>query len=75
MTTWMLVVMLCSTGTPVACTIERTEPFRAGLECRQRASDVRVELDPIPMGFDRVRDCARLHAGPPLLPTRKPDRN
>ena len=73
---WMLVVMLCTTSTPVECRPpERWEAFRGGVECRQRASDVRHELEPVPFGYNRVRDCIRIHAGPPVLPTRKPDRN
>jgi hypothetical protein len=31
-------------------------------------------LQPLAFGQERVRDCARRWPGPPVLPTRRPDR-
>lgn len=72
MTTWMLTILLCTTGHPAECSVERTERFRGRLECLQAASAARADLSPIALGRERVRDCARVDAGPPTLPTRRP---
>lgn len=72
MTSWMLVIALCTTGHPATCTVERAERFASRLDCLAAASAARADLEPIALGRERVRDCARVDAGPPTLPTRRP---
>lgn len=69
---WALVVLLCTTGTPYECSVERVERHETRAVCLAHASAVREELPPLAFGTERVRDCARRHAGPPTLPTRRP---
>lgn len=71
MTTWMLTILLCATGHPVSCTVERVERFPGRYECLQAATAARADLPPLGFGQERVRDCARVFPGPPVMPARR----
>lgn len=71
---WALVVLLCNTGTPYECSVKHVERHESRPVCLQAATDMREELGRPPVGYEHVRDCARRHAGSPILPTRRPTR-
>lgn len=71
---WAMIVLLCTTGTPYECSVERAERHETRLACLHHATEVREELEPLGFGLERVRDCARRHRAIPILPTRKPNR-
>ena len=71
---WELVDLLSNTGTPYECRIEHLERHETRVACLQSATDLRQHLQPMAFGQERVRDCARRWPGPPVLPTRRPDR-